>query len=458
MDVRSTIRLMRRNWALILIVVLLGSLSGAFVASLTPRSYSATTELFLAPTGLQHAGEAAQGGNYSQQQARNFSVLATRSVVLGAVIDDLALDVSEPQLRQQVSASVPLNSSIISVTVSDTSPERAADIANSMASNLVEAVATLVPELAGGSAPVSLQVVEWASVPNSPSAPSMPLHLALGTMLGVVAAAVVVAVRGLFHAKITTEEDVSNILRVPVLASVSTDRNTQKVPVAAVQAPGSRRAEEYRHLRTRVRFLQPGSAQGILVVSSSIPGEGKSHTAANLAATMAAAGSKVCLLEADFRRPSLSQVLGLEGTIGLTNVLIGEVDVADVVQPWGQDGLDVILAGAIPPNPSELLELPSTVTMLHELSEKYDAVVVDSPPLNPVTDAAVLARNFGGVLLVVRAKLVRGAELRKARQLLDGVGAPLLGAVLNGAAPSRDRYGDYYGEPAPTTRAARPSR
>ncbi|WP_418607348.1 tyrosine-protein kinase family protein [Georgenia sp. SUBG003] len=170
---------------------------------------------------------------------------------------------------------------------------------------------------------------------------------------------------------------------------------------------------------------------GSIVVTSSVPGEGKSTTAINLAVALADSGARVVLVDADLRRPSIADYMGLEGRVGLTTVLIGRAEVADVVQPWRDTSLDVLPSGQIPPNPSELLGSRAMATLLGTLTQSYDMVLIDSPPLLPVTDAAVLSKLAGGALVVAGADRIHKAQLRESLDNLENVDARVLGIVLN---------------------------
>jgi succinoglycan biosynthesis transport protein ExoP len=167
------------------------------------------------------------------------------------------------------------------------------------------------------------------------------------------------------------------------------------------------------------------------VITSSIPGEGKSTIALNLAVSLADTGARIILVDADLRRPSMANYVGIEGGVGLTTVLIGRADVADVVQPLGNTTLDLLPAGQIPPNPSELLGSPAMATLLARLEEAYDMVLLDSAPLLPVTDAAVLSKLASGALLVVSADQIHRAQLQQTLRSLEIAGAHLYGIVLN---------------------------
>lgn len=174
-----------------------------------------------------------------------------------------------------------------------------------------------------------------------------------------------------------------------------------------------------------------GQTSRAVLVTSSLPGEGKTTTATNMALALAQSGQSVVLIDADLRRPMVAEYLGLERSAGLTTVLVGEADVDDMLQQWGRDNLFVLTSGRIPPNPSELLGSAAMEALLHRLEDQFDAVVIDSPPLIPVTDAAVLAQKVAGVILVVDSQRTKQASMLKSLHSLEMVEANLLGVVLN---------------------------
>ena len=180
-----------------------------------------------------------------------------------------------------------------------------------------------------------------------------------------------------------------------------------------------------------MQFANIDSHSGTLLVTSSMPGEGKSTTATNLAIALAEAGQRVALVDADLRRPMVATYLGLEGNAGLTTALLGSSNVEDLLQPWGQYDLHVLTSGVIPPNPSELLGSEAMSKLLSQLSGTFDAVILDAPPLIPVTDAAVLAQQVGGVVVVVGSGKIRTRDLEKSLEALKLVDAKIRGVILN---------------------------
>ncbi|MFU8946819.1 polysaccharide biosynthesis tyrosine autokinase [Mycetocola zhadangensis] len=455
MEHRGILNLLRLHWLTVLFITIMGGGAGFGLALLATPEYTAQTELFVAVSTGENTGELAQGSNYSQQQARNYSAVATREIVLQPVINALDLDDTVKALRKRVLTSVPLNTSLISIAVTDTSAERAAATANAIATSLSNSVQKLVPKLPDGTFPLQLKTVQSASVPSFPSSPNKTMFVALGLLAGFVAAVAVVAVREFLNAKVRTPEQIKAATSASLLGSIVYDRSAAAAPMALHSNRLSPRAEEFRQLRTNLRFLQADDDHKVFVLTSSIPGEGKSATAANLAATIAASGASVCLVEADLRRPTLDGILDLEGSVGFTTLLAGEAELEDVLQPWGTDGLRVLLSGEIPPNPSELLGSARAEEILTTIRDRFDVTIIDCPPLIPVTDATILARLFGGAILVVGAKKVEMRELRKAVERMNVVNTPVLGTVLNLAPASvMGRYRMTY----TSTRDPKPSR
>lgn len=451
MDAKKLLRLVRYHWALILVCAQIGVALGAVLVILAPREYTASSDVFVQVTGGSSTSDVAAATNYSQQQARNFSTVATREVVLAPVIDKLELDTSVARLRDQITTTVPLNSTMITISATADTPQDAASIANAVATQLTTAVPDLTPQVFGES-PVRLQVIEEAVPPARPSSPNIPLYLFLGLLGGLVLAAVAVVVRGMVGTKVHSVAQATEITAASLLGAVVYDKSAAREPIPLFSDSWSLRAEEYRQLRANLRFLQPGEDHKVFVVTSSIPGEGKTTTSANIAVSLAAAGLHVGLVEADLRRPTLPDTLDLSDALGLTDVLAGEATLDACLQTWGPDRLEVLVAGDPPPNPSELLESTRAEEVFQQLRERFDVLIVDSPPLTAVSDSAVLARRFGGAVLVVGSQRVRVRELQRAVDLLRGVGATIEGVVVNFAAvPRGSRY--EYGYAARDTKS-----
>ncbi|MHA7269807.1 CpsD/CapB family tyrosine-protein kinase [Arthrobacter sp. HLT1-20] len=245
------------------------------------------------------------------------------------------------------------------------------------------------------------------------------------------------------------------ITQVPVLGGIAFDPAATKNPLLTDGSGHAQRAESFRQLRTNLQFAHVSHKSKTVLVTSSLPGEGKTSTATNLAIAMAESGQTVALVDADLRRPMVATYLGLEGQAGLTTALIGLADVQDLMQPWGKNELHVLASGRIPPNPSELLGSVEMKQLIERLEGAFDAVVIDAPPLLPVTDAAVLAQQVGGVLMVIGCHSAKRPTVEKAFSTLKLVDADVLGVVLNrvptkGADAYSYNYYGYISNPADT--------
>lgn len=249
---------------------------------------------------------------------------------------------------------------------------------------------------------------------------------------------------------IKSTAEAEEVIGAPVLGNIPAEKMApgEKRRLTIVERPGSSAAEGYRSLRNSIEFVNFEHDIKTVLITSAAPGEGKSTVAANLAASLAMAGSKVVLVNCDFRRPTTDQFFDVNNQLGLSDVLAGRVPLAAGLQPTGDEKLWVMTPGKMPPNPSELLGSKTMTDLIATLKETYDWVIVDSPPLLAVADAAATARWTDGVLMVTRAGVSTHPAVANARNLLDKVGARILGAVVWGLDESkggRGGYGGYYG-------------
>nr|WP_089803495.1 CpsD/CapB family tyrosine-protein kinase [Halolactibacillus alkaliphilus] len=206
--------------------------------------------------------------------------------------------------------------------------------------------------------------------------------------------------------------------------------------------PRSPISEQYRTIRTNLQFAAVDSDLRTLLITSSGPGEGKSSTTANLALVFAQQGKKVLLVDADLRKPTAHYTFRVDNRVGLSSVLVGEMDYLKAVDASEEENLDILSSGPIPPNPSELLGSKAMQHFIEQAKESYDLIIFDTPPVLAVTDAQVLANLVDGTLFVVRSKATDQESAKKAKELLAPAKAKLLGAVLNDKEVSKNSY--YY--------------
>ncbi|MFJ9865199.1 polysaccharide biosynthesis tyrosine autokinase [Streptomyces sp. NPDC101165] len=471
MDLHGFLKALARRWPTVVVCLVLGIGAALAVTGLCTPVYEARTQLFVATSTGPDTAELNQGQSFSQARVQSYAAIVTTRQVILPVVKQLRLRTTPEELASRITAVAPLNTVLIDITVRDTAPQRAARIANAVAGQFSAVVERLeTPKRAPDSqksrkgddasltSPVSLGVTQEAVAPTGPVSPRPLLNLAAGALAGLLLGAGLVVLRETLDTTFKMSEALSEFTALPGLGTIPYDRNAPKQPLVTA-AGHSKRAEAFRKLRTNLQFSQVDDPPRIIVVTSSVPGEGKTNTAVNLALSLAEAGVSTCLVDADLRRPCVASTFGLVQDAGLTTVLIGRARIAEVMQQAG--GLSVLASGAVPPNPTELLGSARMYEVLRELADTYEVVIVDSAPLLPVADTVGLASLAQGALLVVRAAKTRREQVRTAAESLERVGVRVLGTVFSMAPISKgSRYGQYgyygeYGElPTPRTSAS----
>jgi capsular exopolysaccharide synthesis family protein len=309
-------------------------------------------------------------------------------------------------------------------------------------------------ELSESRAAEGLRLIEPAVEPIKPSKPNVPLNTGAGLLVGLVVSIGLAALLQYLDDTVKGNEDTSRVLGAPVLGVVSQFKSTDDrgKDLVTVEAPRSAASESYRTVRTNVQFSSLDVPVGSIVVTSAQSREGKSTVAANLAVTMAQAGKRVLLVDADLRRPALHRLFGLSNRHGLTDLLLNERRaVEDLALDTHVPGLQVLPSGPQPPNPSEALGSRRMRQVLEEMRQIADMVILDSPPLLAVADGLVLGATVDAAILVVRSGGTRRTLAQRAKDQLDRVEARLLGIVVNAAprhAQEEGFYAPYYIEGA----------
>lgn len=453
MELRDYGRVLRRNIVLLILAVVLGVSAGAAYCALQKPVYQSTARAFVATTTASTAFDLSQGAMFTESVVKSYADLATSSYVLRHVIDDLRLDVPAKELARSVSATASADSVVLEISASDASASRAAAIANAVTDELSQAVSRLT-RTTSASSPVSVTPIEAAVPASTPIRPDWAINLALGGIVALALAITFAIFRDVLDTRVRSAAELKSRSGRPLLGVVHVDRGTAAHPIATAQDPFGHRAEAYRALRTNLEFLDFEGASRVLVVTSSVEHEGKSTTAANLAVSLREAGQRVVLVDADLRRPAMADAFGIDGGMGLTDVLIGKAGL-DAALQTRPDGLDLLPAGRLAPNPAELLQSRALTDLLSELSTRYDVVLLDAPPVLPVADAVLLARRAAGAVLVAAVGEVRRPQVLAALESLDQVGARVFGVIAN-KAPAPRRGATYgYGVRAYAPQAAK---
>jgi len=450
MSLREYLNVVRKRWVAILLILLASLSVGTAATLLSPKLYASTTRVFVSTQTPDTASDLLTGNNFTQQRVKSYADIVTSPLVLDPVVAQRQLGVTYEQLSSRISTNVPLNTVIIEITVLDPSPHQAANIADAVSRSLAETVDSLETSANHTQSLVKVSIIQPGDVNLTPDSPKPVLNLGLSFLIGLILGFGFAIIRERLDLRVRNTEEVTSITGSNILGAMAFDPEAAKHPLIVHTSPRSVQAEAYRQLRTNVHFVEAAEGRKSIVVSSSIPNEGKTTTSCNLAIALADAGAKVLLIDCDFRKPDVHTYMGLEGAVGLTNFLIGQAKLDDVIQTWGAGKLDVLPAGQVPPNPSELLGSEGMAKLLEKLEGKYDQIVIDAAPLLPVTDAAILSKITGGLVLVIGLGKTTRPQLQGAIHHVTAVQGRILGAVLNkvpqrGADVSGYGYGYGYG-------------
>src|ERR1017187_6729737 len=486
--------LRRRKWWIAWAAM--AGLAVSLALSLTQaKQYSATAQLLVQPSG-----QASVSG--AQQSVTPTEVQTDLQLVTSAPVQELVL--RRLGSHPPVSSFQVAQTNVISITAIAATPSRAARIANTYAQAFVTYQRTVVIDNAtaaeaqlrsqiqsvgaeaqslrghagaapdvtallnqeavlreqlaqlqvngavapGGVATGGVEVVTPAQAPSSPSSPKPTQDALLGLLAGLMLGLGAAFLRHNLDDRVTSKEAAEHFGGSPVLGlvpMVTSWKRRKQAMVVSTAKPMSPAAESYRSLRTSLQFARQGRDLRTLLVTSPAASEGKTSTLANLGAVFAQAGERVVLVSGDLRRPRIGQFFGVDEAAGLTTILLGGQPLKQVLQQVdGYDRLWMLACGPVPPNPAELLSQRATHDIFDALREEFDLVLIDSPPVLPVTDAMVLSSYADGTLLVVAAGQTRRADLQRASEKFSQAKVPLLGIVLN-EVTRQNAYGGQYG-------------
>lgn len=448
MTLLEFVRLSRHNLWLILAAIALGLGAGAAYSMTQPVLYASTsTGLVIAGTSTS-VGEATAAQTLAMSRANSYTVLVSTRDVVDTVREQLAAKYGHP-VGFSLSASVAPETALFRVTAVCSGAAEAKDAADFGVKATSEAV-TKLESLNGASETqpvIRLQTWEAAAEPASPVSPNWRNNLLFGAAGGLILGYLLAFARRGLDSRIRQQDDLEAVTGAGVLGVIPkvTALSMQR-KVEGEDSLGAS-SEAFRQLRTNLRYVNVDSPPRSIVITSGNPAEGKSTVAANLGRVLAESGTATVLVDADLRRPSQHVTFDRDGAVGLTQVLAGEVKLADALVPTDQESLWLLPAGRIPPNPSELVGSQRMHALIAELATRH-TVLIDAPPLLPVTDAGLLAAASDGTILVVATGRATKEELKVCVRLLSQVKGRLLGSVMNLASPRKMGsviYGYGYG-------------
>lgn len=506
MELKQYLSPLQKWWWLLILSTLVSATSSFIATRFQPPIYKTHTALMIGQA-IENANPNSLDIYLTSQLAQSYIEIAKRRPVQEGTMTTLGLT----WLPEYTVSQVP-NTQVLEIAVTDSSPERAQAVANTLAQQLIlqsptgaesqdqerqefinqqldrlqieitdtdaeitnlqtqlgdmvsaRQIADTQTQIAGLQSKLntlqtnyatllsntsqgavnSLQVIETAPLPIVPIGPNKPLTILTGAAIGFVLAAAAAYLMEYLDDTLKTPEEISNVLEAPVIGYIAeTLSAADEDSILVVRQPRSSIAEAYRTLRTNLEFAGVDRPLRTILITSASPSDGKTTIASNLAAIIAQGGKRVILLDADLRRPRVHRLTALTNRFGLSDVFRDQMSLDGVRQPIsGIENLSVITSGSLPPNPAELLKSGRMDTILSDLQQLADMVIIDSPPFL-VSDPSVLATKVDGVLLVTRPGQTNAETLKAVHQQFNRVGARILGVVLNRIP---HRTGFYYG-------------
>jgi len=329
--------------------------------------------------------------------------------------------------------------------------KRDVDTARNMYDSLLKRMSET--EVSGQLRTTNVSVIDKAQVPAKPSKPKKKLNFIIAFIIGLLGGGVFALILEELDQRIKTPNDIKALFDMPLLGTIQLPERKEDGTSAPIEfvtrdMTNSPIAEGYRSLRTSILFSGVQHARKTILVTSSCPQEGKTTTSINLSIVMAQAGERTLLIDADLRRPRIEEVFGIKTEYGFSDLLAGRVSIDAVGKYIFQSGiknLDIIACGTIPPNPSELLGAENVGTVFKTFLERYDRVIIDSPPVLAATDPVVLSSKVDGVIVVVKSSETEKKALVRVVELINTVGSnQLMGVVLNMADKNGISGGYYY--------------
>jgi len=448
-----------RRWAwLIILCPLIAALAAGLISLQLPKVYEAQVSILVRPSQPLSIVDPGVAALTTDQVLRTYARLMTERPLLEKVISDQGLKTDPVSLSKQIRVTPQPNTAILDVAVRDTDPGRARNTANTVVNDFITQIKDI--QTAEGKAPTAssanLVVVAPAIQPEQPVFPRPLLNIGLGILAGILVGLGLAFLLDYMDQSVRSDDILRERVGLVPLGHISfvpakRDRRGELLTLGG----DSPVVEAYKALRTNLLFSSVDKEVKTIVITSAGPDEGKSRTAANLAIVLAQAGHPTLLVDADFRRPSQHRVFGRVRNVGLSNLIVqDQPEAALFVADEQVKDLVVLASGPTPPNPSELLGSAQMNGLLARFRKHFDYVVIDTPPVNAVTDASVLAANTDAAILVVDTNKATYTAVQHAKQALDRVGAKVLGSVMNKmkAAGGRYYYSEYgygYGSSAP---------
>jgi polysaccharide biosynthesis transport protein len=434
LDLLQIWRVITKRWKMIVLLPLMAALVSALTSFylITPQYEASTTMMVVRPT--DNSQLVFQDVQLNRQLVGTYREITRSRRVLELVIAELSLPVDVEDLRDTVEVEAVRDTELIVVKVTDPDPELARDIANGIARVFMEQISVIMQV-------ENVSVVDAAAIPLEPVSPRKLLNTVVAFAVGLFAAFGLAFLAEYLDRSIKDPQEAQAVLGTAVMGVIP------RVPgerLFASSDPRSPASEAFRTMRTNIQYMGIDHQMRVLLVTGVNPSCGKSTVSANLAVTIAQTGARVLLIDADLRKPTQHEIFGIAAEPGLTGLMVNDsLAVEGVIVSSEHDNLDLLSSGHIPPYPAELLASEKMAALLERLAGQYDYLVIDSPPVIAVTDAAVLSKLVDGVLFVLDHGRVTREEASAAFEQLKNVQARIIGLVLNNVPFSNSYYNGY---------------
>lgn len=450
MELNRYFRVLRHRLWMIVALPIVAALTAGVVSFLLPPVYEAHVSVYVRLAQPLAASDPAGVSLTSDQVLRTYASLVSERPLLQSVITEFGLTITPEDLSKEISATPVPNTTKLDVAVRNTNRALARDLDNSLVAGLIAEVNQFQQQASqtSSSAPRdNLFVVSPAVLPDRPVSPQKLVNVLLAFGAGLIIAVAVAFLMDYLDQSIKNDEEMTERLGLISLGHIAfTPPTKAKWGELVTLDAQSHSAEGYKALRTSLLFSGIDQGLSVVIVTSPESGEGKSRTAANLAVVLAQAGHKTLLVDADFRRPSQHRIFGRVRNVGLSNLVVQDAPETEAITVVdGVPNLWLLTSGPTPPDPSELLGSGRMRELTQFLRTHFNYVIVDTPPINAVTDASILAAAASATILVVEHRRTTFPALKRAKQMLDRVGAHTVGVVMNKLRASSGSYSYQYG-------------
>lgn len=419
MTIADFLNVLRRNWILLVVALLIGAGAGGMYAARATPKYEAETTMLVSFEAGSTPSELQQGAAFTKLRMPTYVGLVTTPSVLNPVISELGLPLAVDKLAAMVTAKNPADTNLITIGVQSDSPQRAADTANAVGKSLGTAVQMLETKESTTKSPIALTTVRTAE-PSSKGGTSLPFAILVGALLALILALAAAIIRSLLDTRVRSRSDIERISDVPLLGAIR---------ASSVSGGSTADSSSAHSLALQLQFLR-ASRRSAFVMTSCTAREGAWAATASVARALAASGSSVVVVDADLRHPKLAQHFNLNATPGLAEVLEASVTLESAARRWGDRQIYLVPAGESTADVGALLAGARMAEILQELSSRFEYVLISAPALESSADAALLgALTDGAILVVSTSGATKRSALRSAFGMLQSTGIEVLGIV-----------------------------